>query len=278
MDALKLYIKDIKDIPLLDSKEELKIARRIKRGDAQARRLMIRSNLRLVINIAKQYSKFGVPFLDLIEEGNLGLMKAVSKFNPKLGYRFSTYAAWWIKQHVTRALADQGKTVRIPVYMVETLSRFRKVNERLIHKRRSKPKIAELARAMKLSVSKIRELQQMDQGVTSLDQPIGEEGEASMMDMMEDMSASSSQCHMDDLFRGERIAGLLDNMNPRERSILELRFGLKDGEIHTLNEAAQIFKITRERVRQIESTALKKLRIIAEAQNSKNSRRRLSPR
>jgi RNA polymerase primary sigma factor len=267
LDALKLYIKDIKDIPLLTAEEEIKIARRIKRGDAHARRLMIRSNLRLVINIAQQYSKFGVPFLDLIEEGNLGLMKAVSKFDPKLGYRFSTYAAWWIKQHVTRALADQGKTVRIPVYMVETLSRFRKVHERLTHKRRAKPKVAELARAMKLPVSKIRELQQMDQGTTSLDQPIGEEGEASMMDMMEDVSASSSQHHVDNMFRGERVAGLLDKMNPREREILELRFGLKDGEIHTLNEAAQIFNITRERVRQIEATALKKLRIIAEAQS-----------
>ena len=266
MDALKLYIKDIKDIPLLTPEEELKIARRIKRGDAHARRIMIRSNLRLVINIAKQYSKFGVPFLDLIEEGNLGLMKAVSKFNPKLGYRFSTYAAWWIKQHVTRALADQGKTVRIPVYMVETLSRFRKVNERLMHRHRRKAKVAELARAMKLPVSKIRELMQMDQGTTSLDQPIGEEGEASMMDMMEDSNASSSQDRVDAIFTGERIVGLLDKMNPRERAILELRFGLKDGEIHTLNEAAKIFKITRERVRQIEAVALKKLRILAEAQ------------
>src|SRR3989338_2350233 len=160
MDALKLYIKDIKDIPLLTPEQELKIARRIKRGDAKARRIMIRSNLRLVINIAKEYSKFGVPFLDLIEEGNLGLMKAVSKFDPKLGYRFSTYAAWWIKQHVTRALADQGKTVRIPVYMVETLSRFRKVQERLMPRHRRKPKVAELARAMKLSVGKIKEIQQ----------------------------------------------------------------------------------------------------------------------
>ncbi len=267
MDALKLYIKDIKDIPLLTPEEELKIARRIKRGDAQARRIMIRSNLRLVINLAKQYSKFGVPLLDLIEEGNLGLMKAVSKFNPKLGYRFSTYAAWWIKQHVTRALADQGKTVRIPVYMVETLSRFRKVNERLTHRHRCKPKVAELARAMKLPVSKIRELMQMDQGTTSLDQPIGEDGEASMMDLMEDLTASSSQDRVDAMFLNERITGLLDKMNPREKSILELRFGLKNGEVHTLNEVANVFKITRERVRQIEAAALKKLRVLAEAQS-----------
>lgn len=263
MDALKLYIKDIKHIPLLTPELEQKTARRVKRGDAQARRIMIRSNLRLVINIAKQYASYGVPLLDLIEEGNLGLMKAVSKFNPKLGYRFSTYAAWWIKQHVTRALADQGKTVRIPVYMVETLSRFRKVNERLTHRYRRKPKVSELAKAMRLPTSKIRDLQSMDQGTTSLDQPVGEDGEASVMDLMEDPKTSSSQTLMNEVFRSERVENLLGKMSAREREIIELRFGLKDGEIHTLNEAAKRFGITRERVRQIEAAALKKLRIIA---------------
>ena len=263
MDALKLYIKDIKDIPLLKADEEMKLARKVKRGDAQARRMMIRSNLRLVINIAKQYSRFGVPLLDLIEEGNLGLMKAVSKFEPKLGYRFSTYAAWWIKQHVTRALADQGKTVRIPVYMVETLSRFRKVNERLTHHYRRKPKVSELARAMKLSVSKIREIQEIGQTTTSLDQPAGEEGETSILDLMEDPNASTSQDNVNQMLRSERITGLLSKMGAREREILELRFGLKDGEVYTLNDAAKKFNITRERVRQIEASALKKLRTLA---------------
>ena len=266
MEALKLYIKDIKHIPLLTPEEELKTARKVKKGDAHARRVMIRSNLRLVINIAKQYSHFGVPLLDLIEEGNLGLMKAVSKFNPKLGYRFSTYAAWWIKQHVTRALADQGKTVRIPVYMVEKLSKFRKVSERLTHRLRRKPKVAELAKALKISTEKVKELMQMDQGTTSLDQPVGDEGEASIMDLMEDTSASTSQDHIDGFLRNERVQRLLARMNPREREILELRFGLKDGEVHTLNEAAKIFNITRERVRQIEAVALKKLRGYAASQ------------
>ncbi len=263
MEALKLYIKDIKHIPLLSAEDELKVAKRVKRGDAQARRMMIRSNLRLVINIAKQYSNFGVPLLDLIEEGNLGLMKAVSKFDPKLGYRFSTYAAWWIKQHVTRALADQGKTVRIPVYMVETLSRFRKVNERLTHHYRRKPKISELARAMKLPVAKIKEFMQMDQGTTSLDQPVGDEGDASIMDLMEDPNATTSQDHVNTILRSERIEVLLTKMSPREREIIELRFGLRDGETHSLNEAAKRFNITRERVRQIEAVALKKLRVLA---------------
>lgn len=266
MEALKLYIKDIRNIPLLTPEEELKVARRVRRGDARARRLMIRSNLRLVINIAKQYARFGVPLLDLIEEGNLGLMKAVSKFNPRLGYRFSTYAAWWIKQHVTRALADQGKTVRIPVYMVETLSRFRKVQERLTHRYRRKPKISETARAMRLSVSKIKELMQMDQGTTSLDQPVGDEGEASVVDLLEDKS-NASQARINELLRGERVEHLLSRMSLRERQILELRFGLKGGEVHTLNEAAKRFNITRERVRQIEAAALKKLRALAMAQS-----------
>jgi RNA polymerase primary sigma factor len=250
----------------LSAEEEKKVAVRVRRGDAQARRVMVRSNLRLVINIAKQYSNYGVPLLDLIEEGNLGLMKAVTKFDPKLGYRFSTYATWWIKQHVTRALADQGKTVRIPVYMVETLSRFRKVNEKLLHRLRRKPKVSELARSMKLSVSKIKELQQYDQGTTSLDQPVGEEGEASVMDLIEDPATNTPQAQMDGMLRGERIASLLGKMNPREREIIELRFGLKDGEIHTLNEAAKKFNITRERVRQIEMAALKKLRVLVDSQ------------
>jgi RNA polymerase primary sigma factor len=265
MDALKLYIKDIRHIPLLTAEEEKKVAMRVKKGDAQARRTMVRSNLRLVINIAKQYANYGVPLLDLIEEGNLGLMKAVAKFDPKLGYRFSTYATWWIKQHVTRALADQGKTVRIPVYMVETLARFRKIKEKLLHRYKRTPKLPELAKAMKMTSSKIKELMQYDQGTTSLDQPVGEEGEASIIDLIEDTGASS-QDQLDEMLRGERIATLLNQMNPREREILELRFGLKDGEIHTLNEAAKKFNITRERVRQIEMAALKKLRVLVDTQ------------
>lgn len=223
---------------------------------------MIRSNLRLVISIAKNYANYGVPLLDLIEEGNLGLMKAVSKFDPKRGFRFSTYAAWWIKQHITRALADQGKTVRIPVYMVETLSRFRKVQERLTRRHHRKPKVSELAKAMKLPVSKIRDLMQMGQATTSLDQSVGEDGEMTMLEVIEDTNANTSQENVDEMFRSERVKILLNRMSPREKEILELRFGLKDGDVHTLNDAAKRFRITRERVRQIEAVALKKLRVM----------------
>ena len=267
MDPLKLYIKDIKDIPLLTAEEEIKLARRIKRGDSQARRQMIRSNLRLVINIAKQYGRYGLPLLDLIEEGNLGLMKAVGKFDPKRGYRFSTYAAWWIRQHVTRSLADQSKTVRIPVYMVEILSRFKKVQEKLVHRHRRKPTVAELSKAMRLSVSKIKQMQQFDQGTTSLDQTVGEEGEASIMDLMQDPKTDTSQDNVNQLIRSERVMALLDKMGTREREILELRFGLKTGDALTLHEVAKRFKITRERVRQIEEIALKKLRTFISSQS-----------
>ncbi len=260
MDPLKLYLKDIKHIPLFTAEEEQKVARRVKRGDAHARRLMIRSNLRLVISIAKRYSHLGVPLLDLIEEGNLGLMKAVSKFDPKRGYRFSTYAAWWIKQHVTRALADQGKTVRIPVYMVETLSKFRKVQERLTHRHRRKPTAAEIAKLMRLPVGKVKELMQTNPEMTSLDTPVSEDGETTIIDLLEDPHSQAPEDRLTDIFRRKEIEDLLSQMTDRERQILELRFGLKDGEHRTLNDAAKKFGITRERVRQIESAALKKLR------------------
>jgi len=261
MEAIKLYLKDIKDIPLLTPEEEVELAKRIARGDAKARRDMIRSNLRLVINIAKRYSRFGVPLLDLIEEGNLGLMKAVVKFDHKRGYRFSTYAAWWIKQHITRALADQGKSVRIPVYMVETLTRFRKVQERLTHRMKRKPSASEIAKSMKLPTAKIREMMEMNQGITSLDAPVGEDESVTITDLMED-EATSNLAHVkiSEFFQKQTLQELMKKMSDREREILSMRFGLKDGEIRTLDDCAKKFKITRERVRQIEEACLKKLR------------------
>jgi len=267
-DALKLYLKDIKNIPLLSPEEELDLARKSRKGDARARRKLIRSNLRLVINIAKRYSRFGVPILDLIEEGNLGLMKAVSKFDPRRGYRFSTYGAWWIKQHVTRALADQGKSVRIPVYMVETLTRYRKVQEKLLYKLKRRPTASEIARSMKITTAKAKELMEMNQGVTSLDSPIGEEGDATILDLMEDEATSHmAQDRINSFFHKETVAKLLKKMKDREREILSMRFGLKDGVIRTLDEAAKKFKITRERVRQIEEASLRKLNRYAREMN-----------
>ena len=266
MDAIKLYLKDIKNIPLLTPEEERKLARKVKKGDKEAGKKMIQANLRLVINIAKRYSFFGVPMLDLIEEGNLGLMKAVTKFNPYRGYRFSTYASWWIKQYITRAIANQGKTIRIPVYLAEIIARWRKITEKLSHKLRRPPRLAEIARAMKMNVNKIREISEVATKASSLDAPIGEDGGAEFIDLIEDDSSASPINELGRLFQQERIKNLLGNMGDREKEIVALRFGLKDGISHTLGETAKQFGITRERVRQIENSAMRKIRLILATQ------------
>jgi RNA polymerase primary sigma factor len=260
MDAIKLYLKAIKDIPLLTSEEERTIGRKIMRGDAKARKKMIQSNLRLVINIAKRYSKLGVPIVDLIEEGNLGLIKAVKKYNPNKGYRFSTYAAWWIKQYITRAIANQGKTIRIPVYMTEIINRWKRVTEQLTQKYGRKPKTKEIAKMMKLSMKRVREISVAATKISSLDAPIGDDGTGQFMDLIEDDTIASPMDNVTDSLRRERVDRLLERMNEREKKILYLRFGLSDGTTHTLGETAKCFGITRERVRQIESAALEKLR------------------
>ena len=260
MDNIKLYLKDIKDLPLLSAKEEVDLAKKIKCGDRLARQKMIQSNLRLVINIAKKYSYLGVPMLDLIEEGNLGLMKAVEKYNHKKGYRFSTYAAWWIKQYITRAIANQGKTVRIPVYVIELLMRFKKVIGQLSHKLKRKPRFGEIAKKMKIPMSRVRQLNRMANTVSSLNAPVDETGSTEFMDLIEDEKVAKEVDELSNFLLHERIKDLLHRMSPRERKILSLRFGLKDGVRHTLRETAQNFGITRERVRQIESVAMRKLR------------------
>ena len=260
MDAIKLYLKDIKDIPLLTAEEELTLARKIKKGSRAARAKMIQSNLRLVINIAKRYSYLGVPMMDLIEEGNLGLMKAVEKYNPNRGYRFSTYAAWWIRQYITRAIANQSKTIRIPVYMVETSMRFKKAEEYIQMERRRKPTLKEIAKRMKISLKKVRQLNRMAAKISSLNAPIGTEGTAEFMDLIEDESVSTAADGLIEFLKKEHVGKLLEKMTPREKKILTLRFGLKDGIPRTLGSTAKRFGITRERVRQIESAAMKKLR------------------
>ena len=270
MDAIKRYLREIKDIPLLTAKQEIELARKVKKGDDMARQKMIRANLRLVINIAKRYSYLGVPMMDLIEEGNLGLMKAVEKYNPRRGYRFSTYAAWWIKQYITRAIANQGKTIRVPVYMVELLMKFKKVSEQLFVKLRRRPRTTEIARKMKMPVKKIRQLNKMASKISSLNAPIGDSGTAEFIDLIEDESISTAVDEVGSYLQKERILELLKNMSARERKILSLRFGLKDGVPHTLRDTAKYFGITRERVRQIESAAMKKLKNIIIQQEAEN--------
>ncbi len=260
MDPIRSYLKDIKNLPLLTAEEEVDLAKRIKRGDKLARAKMIQSNLRLVINIAKRYSGLGVSILDLIEEGNMGLMKAVEKFNHKRGYRFSTYAAWWIRQYISRSIANQGKTVRIPVYITEMMSRFKKTTEHLTSALKRKPRLAEISKKMRLPMKRVKLLHKMMTGISSLNAPIGEEGTTEFMNLIEDESIISAVDGLSNFLMQERIKGLLEKMSKRERKILSLRFGLKDGVPHTLRDTAKYFGITRERVRQIESAAMTKIR------------------
>ncbi|MDD5173537.1 MAG: sigma-70 family RNA polymerase sigma factor [Candidatus Omnitrophota bacterium] len=260
MDPIRSYLRDIKNIPLLTAEEEVDLAKKIKRGDKLARAKMIQSNLRLVINIAKRYSGLGVSILDLIEEGNMGLMKAVEKFNHKRGYRFSTYAAWWIRQYISRSIANQGKTVRIPVYITEMMSRFKKTTEHLTSSLKRKPRLSEISKKMRLPMKRVKLLHKMMTGISSLNAPIGEEGTTEFMNLIEDESIISAVDGLSNFLMQERIKGLLEKMSKRERKILSLRFGLKDGIPHTLRDTAKHFGITRERVRQIESAAMKKIR------------------
>ena len=263
MEPIRAYLKDIKPIALLTARQEIELATRIRRGDTKAKRQMILANLRLVINIAKRYSYLGVPLLDLIEEGNLGLMKAVMKYNPQKGFRFSTYAAWWIRQYITRAIANQGKTVRIPVYMTEVLSKFKRITEELTQKRGRKPSAREIAKRMRLPLERVERLQELatSSQPTSLDTPVGEEGETEMIDLLQDETKPSAQEEITRFLQRERIDALLSRMSERERRVLTLRYGLDDGISRTLGETAKFFSITRERVRQIESVAMRKLRV-----------------
>ncbi len=270
-DPLKLYLKDIKDIPLLTPEEEVTLARKVRRGDAEARRKMIQSNLRLVISIAKRYSNLGLPISDLIEEGNLGLMRAVEKFNPGKGFRFSTYGAWWIKQYVLRSIANQGKTIRIPVYMVDIISRYRKATERLTQKLGRRPVSGELAHAMKLPVRKIREIERMTLQPASLDAPLGEEGTTGYIDLIEQSQAASAKDELAGFLAHEQVADLLSRLTDRERDVLSFRYGLKDGVTYTLGETAEVLGITRERVRQIQNAAEKKLHAFLATQEKQSA-------
>ena len=261
-DPIKAYLKDVRPIALLTPSEEIELAQRIQKGDRAARDKMIRANLRLVISIAKRYSNLGVPLTDLIEEGNIGLMKSVDKFDPDKGFRFSTYAAWWIKQGISRAIIDQGKMIRVPVYMNEEIMKYKKAMEKLSHKLKRKPTVGEVAKKMKIPVNKVRDLENAISKMASLDAPIGEEGEGQVKDIIEDENIASPDEQLETFFNKERAVRFLDLLSEREREILDLRYGLTDGETHTLAQIAKQLGVSRERVRQIEAAALKKIKVM----------------
>jgi RNA polymerase primary sigma factor len=262
MDPIKAYLKDVRPIPLLTAEKELEVAKRVVRGDREAREIMIRSNLRLVISIAKKYVNLGVPLSDLIEEGNIGLMKAVEKFDPKRGFRFSTYAAWWIKQGISRAIIDQGKMIRVPVYMNEEILKYKKGMEALTHKLKRRPTHGEIAKKLKITVDKVRDLEQSIAKMSSLDAPIGEDGDGQVKDIIEDQTMAQPDEELESFMNKERAMGLLDMLNERERKIIELRFGLIDGNTKTLAEIADEMGVSRERIRQVEAATIKKIRKI----------------
>lgn len=260
---MKIYLKQIENIPLLTPQEEIELGTKVQakgRGAPPARERMIQCNLRLVISICKRYTNMGLSFSDLVEEGNMGLMRAVEKFNPKRGYRFSTYASWWIKQAVMRALSNQGKTIRIPVYMYEIISKWRKVRDGLTQKLNRVPTRKEISKIMKIPVHKIQEIENITGRPGSLNAPVSIDSGAELIDLIEDDSAHSPEKELGDALRNERLRDILKTLEERERKILILRFGLEGENPHTLEEVAQKFGITRERIRQIEATALKKSR------------------
>lgn len=259
-DPIRAYLHEIGRIPLLNAEEEVILAKRIEKGDQEARELLTTANLRLVVSIAKKYAKRGLDLLDLIQEGNIGLMRAVEKFEYRKGFKFSTYATWWIRQAITRAIADQARTIRVPVHMIETINKLSKVNSELSAKLGRKPKNSELAEALEIDVEKVHEIIRIAQRPASLEAPIGEEKDSKLEDIIPDeFSASPSDIATWSFLRNQ-INEILDTLTDRERKVLELRFGLKDGVSRTLEEVGHEFKVTRERIRQIEAKALKRLK------------------
>ena len=265
-DAISLYLRDIGDIPLLSKDEEAKLAKRARRGNKEAKRTLIKANLRLVVAIAKRYAHLGVPFLDLIEEGNLGLIKAVEKYNPHKGAKVSTYASWWIKQAIIRALANQGKTIRIPVYLVEKIVTINKVKQALKHKLGRKPKLREIAKKLKMSIDKVREIEAITQSFSSLHAAIDEEGVGELIDIIEDIDAISPSHLVSATMLYQDMLDLLEVLNEREQEIVKMRFGLRGDTPKTLQEIGKKYKLTRERVRQIEGAAVKKMKVFLKQQ------------
>lgn len=259
-DPVKIYLREIGRVPLLSSNEEIDLAVRISEGDEYAKQRLTEANLRLVVSIAKKYVGRGMYFLDLIQEGNVGLIKAVDKFDYKKGFKFSTYATWWIRQAITRAIADQARTIRIPVHMVETINRLKKVQSQLLHENGVEPSEELIAEKMDLPVERVREIMRVAQEPVSMETPIGPEEDSRLMDFIRDEDALAPDDAALKTITNEDIDGVLKTLTPREESVIRLRFGLQDGRCHTLEEVGTEFNVTRERIRQIEAKALRKLR------------------
>ncbi len=259
-DPVRMYLKEIGTVPLLDADREMELAKRMAEGDAAAKNELVKANLRLVVSIAKRYVGKGMFFLDLIQEGNLGLMKAVDKFDYRKGYKFSTYATWWIRQAITRAIADQARTIRIPVHMVETIHKVSRIQRQLLQELGHEATADEIAEQLNMSADKVREIMRISQDPVSLEMPIGEEEDSHLGDFIpDDDSPAPADAASYTLLR-EQIAEVLHTLTPREEQVLKLRFGLDDGKTRTLEEVGKVFNITRERIRQIEAKALRKLR------------------
>ena len=259
-DPVRMYLKEIGKISLLSLDEELALSKRVEEGDEEAKRLLAESNLRLVVSIAKRYVGRNLSFLDLIQEGNIGLMKAVDKFDASKGYKFSTYATWWIRQAITRAIADQAKTIRVPVHMVETINKLKRIQRQMTLELNREPTEAELAKKMNTTEEKVREIFKISQDPLSLETPIGEEDDSHLGDFLKDESSMSPEEYAINEVLKDEIEEVLCTLTPREEEVLKLRFGLKGGTCHTLEEVGNMFGVTRERIRQIEAKALRKLR------------------
>nr|WP_259544893.1 RNA polymerase sigma factor RpoD [Heyndrickxia oleronia] len=259
-DPVRMYLKEIGRVDLLSAEEEISLAKRIEQGDEEAKRRLAEANLRLVVSIAKRYVGRGMLFLDLIQEGNMGLIKAVEKFDYDKGFKFSTYATWWIRQAITRAIADQARTIRIPVHMVETINKLIRVQRQLLQDLGREPSPEEIAEEMDLTPEKVREILKIAQEPVSLETPIGEEDDSHLGDFIEDQDATSPSEHAAYELLKEQLEDVLDTLTDREENVLRLRFGLDDGRTRTLEEVGKVFGVTRERIRQIEAKALRKLR------------------